>query len=254
MNSVKRHVRVVAGLAMLVAAAGCSTVRQPVPTVTALLVDQSIVSPTMRAEMTTIIKSVIWRAKPGSVIEIIPVSANSTASAGGAVPFTFPEHSPMDNPLDYNAAVNAVRTAALNEAITLLSPSVAHQSADGETDLLGAFGAAASFLNGDTFCAVSDKQLIIVSDGIHQTRECDFLKIRFSPKENARIIREQSVNGQLADLRGVKVWVAGVGGSEASTVSPSQFAAIECFWIADFQAMHANVSPTRYGGTLENYP
>lgn len=93
-----------------------------------------------------------------------------------------------------------------------------------------------------------DKWIIFLSDMVEESTTANFAKKPVSDKFTKEFISHRKEYGLLPDLTGVKVYVAGAGGSKGKS-SAKKFYDTRSFWLAYFEATGAKSSESMYGRT-----
>lgn len=90
--------------------------------------------------------------------------------------------------------------------------------------------------------------LIILSDMLEDSEEYNFERLRVTDEFTRRVIEDKRRRGQLPNLGGATVYVAG-----ASARSASKAHEVQRFWIEYFKAANARLLPQNYGPALVNF-
>jgi hypothetical protein len=112
-----------------------------------------------------------------------------------------------------------------------------------KTNILSSLNVAQQLFDGD----VREKVLVILSDMIEDSDRYNFERLRLTKQEEQKILAEQRERGELPDLRGVLVCVAG-----ANAPTTERFKDVEGFWLLYLTATGADANDSRYGHWLMN--
>jgi len=239
--------------AAVLLSAGCGSKQAPgPPEAVAVLADTSASagSPQVVGTYRRAMRAVLANAPAGTVLTWSPVTENSIATgyAGGTVDL------PAYDPLVVNQDEYATeRRRAAEQALAGFRKTLGARDRGDGTDLFYSLAQAGTFFNGDRCRGANDKSLIVESDGLQQTGFCDFTAVDLTDTEDAAIIRRLRLQGALPDLRGVRVWFVGLGADPSGQVPAAKILQVKRFWLSYFRACHADVSPERFGPSLENY-
>jgi hypothetical protein len=158
------------------------------------------------------------------------ITANSLATASYPINATFPAYSQWtDNPLTFKRKLKKEKEVVRRQVNKLLKTS----RREPHTDLMNAFQLAAKVFNSEECANSQHKVLVVFSDMTEQSKSYNFVRLKLAPKEIEKIIMKERQAGQLPDLRGVKVYVAGAGAaptvSSCCTASACMAASISSF-------------------------
>jgi len=92
------------------------------------------------------------------------------------------------------------------------------------------------------------KILVLLSDMIEDSKECNFDKDKITDEYIDNVIRNRQKNNLIPNFTGVKVYVAG-----ASAADSDKFRAVQAFWARYLTKSGADFSPHRYGHSLINF-
>jgi len=92
------------------------------------------------------------------------------------------------------------------------------------------------------------KILVILSDMIEDSKECNFDKDKITDEYINNVITYRQKNNLMPNLTGVKVYVAG-----ASAADSNKFRMVQTFWARYLTKSGADFSPHRYGHSLINF-
>lgn len=251
-----------AGLAVAVVAASprIAVAAAPPSTVILVLIDSSasVSSPATKALYSRCLGlsanagegTVLGEVKPDTRLIADKITENSLSSGVLPVDVAFPRRGWIDNPKAYAAKSAKARRTASDGLPRILASRTASQ-----TDILGALSLAGKVLNGSKYKGAKNKVLVVFTDGIHQTNELDFLSYKFTDDTVRDTLDKERELDRLANLSGVKVWMAGVAaqGTAGTRLSSSQYAGIKKFWLEYFKAAGARISSSNYGPTLLNF-
>jgi len=93
-----------------------------------------------------------------------------------------------------------------------------------------------------------EKILVLLSDMIEDSKECNFDKDKITDEYIDKVIRDRQKNKLIPNFTGVKVYVAG-----ASAADSDKFRAVQAFWACYLTKRGADFSPHRYGHSLINF-
>ena len=179
------------------------------------------------------------------------ITANTEATSMDRISQPFPDYQPWrDNPDEYK--VNRARSKA--QAVVQANRLLTSLQTARATDLLNAFHDAANVFNGEDCKGAAEKRLVICSDMIEQAGADDFLQEDLTEPRIQQIIAAQRAAGQLPELHGVKVWVAGATADPEGRVGPEKIGQIRRFWIEFFRACGGDLATERYSTALTNFP
>ena len=154
-----------------------------------------------------------------------------------------PFDSLADNQLAYEQEAEGLRDS-INELVMNDEPS-------GGAAILDSLLAAQDYF--DNWSEAETKRLVIVSDMIETS---DRISSNRAMNEETRqaFIEKDRASGDLPELDGVKVWVAGAGVNEAEGIKANYNRRITDFWLDYLAATGADASDERFGPTLVRYP
>lgn len=93
-----------------------------------------------------------------------------------------------------------------------------------------------------------DKVLVMMSDMIESTPAYKFENEQLTEKRTKEIIDTKVQKGEVPDLNGVKVYVAG-----ANSVNSEKFNSVQNFWLEYFKACHADCEASHYNSALISF-
>jgi len=193
---------------------------------------------------------ILDQLRGGEVLLGDVITENTMATISYPINQTFPAYNPLTmNPLTFRDKMKKAREAVIQQAKKLLF----ERPPAPRTDMLNAFQAAEKVFNGEKYQNASYKILVVFSDMIEQTKRYDFIKEKLTEKRIKEIIDKERREGRLADLKGVKVWVAGATAALRGGLPPSKIQEIQNFWLTYFSACGANLTKERYAPTLINF-
>jgi len=146
--------------------------------------------------------------------------------------------------------------ASLREAIQHIESKVRlllNRQPTKHTDIFTSLLLAEKVLNGERFGKAPNKVLILFSDMRQDSPAYNFDRITLTERRAQQILDELKAKGQLPNLSGVKVWVAGAGVSQDAPASVDKLLEIQKFWMKYFEACGAQLTAERYGPTLMNF-
>lgn len=257
MNAHKMVMLATAASLVLVFAAGCSKVsgreseKGPQTCVMALFdLSGTTKDETIRKHYLEEYGAVLKACHGGEALVGEAITGNPLAEDGFPINMTLPVYSPLTiNQDDYSRALEKAKKSLEEQASAL----VLNHPPTKRTDIFNALLLAEKILDGDQFGKVPNKVLVIFSDMRQDSPDCNFDKIKITSERTQRIINELKTKGQLPNLTGVKVWVAGAGVSEGPPLSADTILAIQRFWLAYFKACGADLTPERYAPALINF-
>ena len=231
----------------LIAIQGCGHKQPTGLTVAIIDTSASMCQKQSRQNAWLALNRVIADCPAGSGFAAYPATANSEATADPAIT-VIADYDPFTTNKDqYEQALESSKAGARRSVKSLLS-----KTSNG-TDLLHTIRVAGDLFNGEKYRHAKIKRLVMVTDGINQVPDCDFLSMSLTPAEDDKVIAALRAQGALPRLDGVTVWMAGAASGE-SNVSPVKQAQIRVFWIRLFKSCGASLSETRYGAGLLNFP
>lgn len=172
-------------------------------------------------------------------------------SANSLVTSTFPLRADLpamsifkDSAREHEEHRDEVKAALLRSASELIHRGSPHQ----RTALLDAMLLAEKIFQGELGKAYPRKTLVVFSDMIEDSSRYNFERERLDAAGVESILEREKRDGRLPDLRGVKVWVAGAGSSDAGRTLR-----VQEFWARYFQTCGAEFDKSRYSSTLINF-
>lgn len=127
-------------------------------------------------------------------------------------------------------------SAALDKALEALNSP--------KTDVMNSLVLADKIFAGDRRRRV----LILLSDMLEDSEEYNFERHKVTDEFTRRVIEDKRRRGQLPNLGGATIYVAG-----ASARSASKAHEVQRFWLEYFQAANARLLPQNYGPALVNF-
>jgi len=177
------------------------------------------------------------------------ITANSVAFAQMPVRACFPAFGMLSNFEKYKK--QCLQTS--ENARKQISEVLGRNKPPERTDILGAILNARKVLFSESAASAKSKYLVIFSDMVQETPACDLTR---EPLTDARIdamLGLEMKSGRIPDLAGVRVWVAGAGGSADPRMTGERLLWIQRFWMRYFQSSHADLTDARYAGTLNDF-
>jgi len=113
-----------------------------------------------------------------------------------------------------------------------------------KTDILNTLAVADKIFHGDKRRAI----LLLLSDMLEDSEAYNFEKVKVDEPFARRIIEQKHRKGELPDLKGAKIYVAG-----ASAKNASKALEVQRFWLEYFKASNGNLAPQNYGPALINF-
>ena len=113
-----------------------------------------------------------------------------------------------------------------------------------KTDILNTLALADKIFHSDKRRAV----LLLLSDMLEDSEVYNFEKLKVDQTFARRIIEEKHRKGELPDLKGAKIYVAG-----ASAKNASKALEIQRFWLEYVKAANGNLAAEHYGPALINF-
>jgi hypothetical protein len=194
--------------------------------------------------------TVLKACNGGEAIVGDAITDNPLAEGSFPIDRTLPSYSPLTaNHDDYEVA----KTDAIRRIEDQARVLVLDHPGTNKTDIFDALLLAEKIFNGEQFGKAPHKALIIFSDMRQDGAGYKFDQLDLTTARAQKILAELKSRGQLPNLAGVKVWVAGAGVSDDTPRSAGQILATQRFWIAYFKACGADLTPERYGPALINF-
>jgi hypothetical protein len=113
-----------------------------------------------------------------------------------------------------------------------------------KTDILNTSALADKIFHGDKRRAV----LVLLSDMLEDSDAHNFEKVKVDETFARRVIEEKHRKGEMPDLKGATIYVAG-----ASAKNAAKALEVQRFWLGYFKAANGNLSPQNYGPALINF-
>lgn len=161
----------------------------------------------------------------------------------GSLPIneTFEPCTIHDNALSCRAGLEEQEARVREAAAAILETS------SRGTDVFGGIALAEQFFA--AYPGSRDRTLVVLSDMIQAARGMYLGKVESwtEAEISAHLARSPSV-----DLRGVRVYVVGAGGTRVARMTPERIEGIERFWTRWFEAQGASV--VFYGANLARFP
>ena len=177
------------------------------------------------------------------------ITANSLAFAQTPVHACFPAFGLTSSFEKYKKQCRQSAEQARQEVSRVLARDDPSQ----QTDIFNALLLAHKVLFSETAATAKSKYLILFSDMVHETSTFNFTREPLTDARIGTILGAEQKAGRIPDLTGVKVWVAGAGGSSDARMTGPRLLWVQRFWLRYFQAAHADLSDARYAGTLIDF-
>ncbi len=201
---------------------------------------------TMRQRYFDDFQKVLDSCTGGDMLICDILTENTVATATFPIRETFPVYdSLLDNPLTYKKKNQRLRTLILEKARKILFTPTSRES-----DLLSGPLLIDKVCHGTMTQGCANKKAIIFTDGVQQTKACDFLKEHLDENRTAQLIQQERDKGHVPNLQGVDVWMAGAGAVNLERFKLDQ---IQNFWLSYFKVCNATFPAERYNTTLMNF-
>jgi hypothetical protein len=242
-----------AGLALLVATAGCKPTPPPARAAVVVLVDLSgsVRKPEMIHLYERSFDAAVQQLAPGDVLLVAPVTAASEMTLDLPIREELPAPKP---PNDNPAVVKRLREQAARKLKARL-PDIEKrfrawlEQPDRKilnTDLFGAFSIAQRLFA--SYPERPAKVLVVLSDMVQDSPAHNFTHERLSSGRTKTLLAALRDAGQLPQLDRAQVHVVG-----ASAGNSARFHSIRDFWLAYFKAAGATLRPEDYGAAMVRF-
>jgi hypothetical protein len=144
-----------------------------------------------------------------------------------------------DNKLKYERRIKEIREGLAGSLKTVLSGK---RSA--KTDIMNCLALAEKIFAGDKRRRV----LVILSDMLEDSEDYNFERVKITDVFTRKVIEAKRQRGELPDLGGATVYVAG-----ASAATAGRAHEVERFWIEYMKAANGKLTPQNYGPALVNF-
>ena len=151
---------------------------------------------------------------------------------------------PVFNPLTDNRLRFEKRTKAIRGDLEKGVEAALGAPRSPKTDVMNSLVLAEKIFAGDKRHPV----LVLFSDMLEDSDAYSFERVTITEGMIHRIVEEKRRDGQLPDLRGATVYVAG-----ASAKSASKAHEVQRFWVEYMKAANARLLPQNYGPALINF-
>jgi len=124
------------------------------------------------------------------------------------------------------------------------------------SDIMSGFVLAGKVFGGARGASADSKVLVVFTDAIEQTSECDFTAVTdLSDGKIDRVIKAEKAAGRLPDLSGVRVYMVGVNAmlDPNANMSRQKLAWVERFWLSYASATGAELDKANYTPSLINF-
>ena len=142
-----------------------------------------------------------------------------------------------DNKLRYERQLTKVRKALDDRFEKLLKSDAAPK-----TNILHVFTIAEKIFQGET---KRHRVLVLISDMLEDSARYNFQRTKLTPDFTNKLIKQQQEKGELPNLAGAVVYVAG-----ASAVTPEKVFEVQRFWLTYASAISASLKSENYAPTL----
>ena len=194
--------------------------------------------------------AVLKDCQGGEALVADAITDNPLAEGSFPIDQVLPSYDPLKvNEMDFQGALKRSRQGVEDEAHEFVLKGTPTQ----HTDILNALLLAEKIFNGDRFGKAPNKVLILFSDMRQDSADYNFDRLNLTPSLTQKILAQLKSKGQLPNLAGVKVWVAGAGVSEGTPLPANKILAIQHFWLAYFKACGADLTSERYAPALINF-
>lgn len=241
-------IRLLVAAAVACCLAGCGGSNKPPLTRLLLLFDVSgsTSGPRIRGHFRKeLTDKVIPTLQPDMELVAGLITGNTLRDADLRVRVLVPAGSWTDSPRRTKREMRNMREKAVQGCTEIIAKGYSDAS-----DLMNAFRFAETVLKGESKAKISI--LVVFSDMVEQTSRYDFLKERLTQERIQEIIETERKAGRLPDLKGIDVWVTGLGCSlKADSLNKEE--EVKAFWLAYFHACGARTSKHRLGASLINF-
>lgn len=188
-------------------------------------------------------KKILVSIGPGDRIVVEAIQTRSAVKARYPVNEVIPEYSPWkDNPLVYKKK----KIELIKQIEQTVNSFIKSTPGSKTTEIMSALLPAQQLFN--AFPDYKRKILVIMSDMVEESPLYNFIKDPPGPKGAKWIIEREKKGGRLPDLTGVKIYVAGAGGTSSRTM-----VRLKRFWTAYFTECGAVISDATYGSGLPRF-
>lgn len=199
-------------------------------------------------------KKIVARLKAGDRIVLGRITDETFTQFRPLIDESLPAFSFIsDNVSDYDKKMNQTKEK-LSKAIDNSLKAPRSQ----KTDILNTLALADKVFHGDPglpkgfwlWKTLENRRriLVLLSDMLEDSEAYNFEKVRVDEKFTGRVIEERHRKGQMPDLGGAKVYVAG-----ASAKSAGRALEVQRFWVEYCKAARGNLAPQNYGPALINF-
>jgi len=221
---------------------GKSETPQKNPRVIIILVDMS--DSTNQARRTVYkeaFEKIYQNLRQGDRVVVGTITSRSYIDFKPTVDEEIPKKTLWDNRLQFERNLTNTKQKIRTEVNKLLS----RQRGSPLTEILDSLNIADTIFHNEK---ERQKILIILSDMLQDSKECNFAKDKITEEYINNVITYRQKNNLIPNLTGVKVYVAG-----ASAPDADRFRAVQTFWARYFTKSGADFFPHRYGHSLINF-
>jgi hypothetical protein len=216
------------------------------PRVIAIFVDMSdSANEARRTVCKEAFEKIYQNLRQGDRVVVGTITSRSYTEFKPAVDAEIPKKSIWDNRLQFEKKLADTKEKIRREVNQLL----ARERGTALTEILDSLNIADIIFHDEK---ERKKILVLLSDMIEDSKECNFEKEKITDEYIDRVIRDRQKNNLLPNLTGVKVYAAG-----ASAADSNRFRSVQTFWARYLTKSGADFSPHRYGHSLitfENGP
>jgi hypothetical protein len=195
---------------------------------------------------------VLDRVAPGDRIVADAITDNplarSTFPINEQLPAIAPYNATKENDLTYRKRVEEQnkQIAERRDELLKLSQQFFTRSAE-KTKILDSMQLAEKVFGN---YEASKRVLVVLSDMFEESDKYNFRKQSLDDQSIDRIIGELRSTGQLANLSGVRVYVAGAGAGVYGNSPTERLMSVQGFWLRYFKEAKADLPKEHYGAAL----
>jgi hypothetical protein len=235
----------IALFALLITCSGCEHKSKATGTAYYFIFDQSIGSVVVRHRIEDTFSALVNDAEPGDIIAGVGANEDTERNAVAGFIETMPLYAFMtDSEQKYKIELAATKQRLQGHVTALLQIEATG------TDLLGGFILAGKFFSNTPARACGRRVLVVFTDGVQQSRDCDFT-VTSTLQDNGvnTIIERERQLKRLPDLSTVEVHFVGVklAVSEQADMTSEKMGLVQDFWTSYCAAASTKLNPAYYG-------
>jgi len=179
--------------------------------------------------------------RQGDRVVVGTITSRSYIDFKPTVDEQIPKKTIWDNRLQFERSLTSTKEKIRRETDKLLS----RERGTALTEILDSLNIADIIFHDEK---ERQKILVILSDMIEDSKECNFDKDKITDEYISNVISSRQKKNLMPNLTGAKIYVAG-----ASADDSNKFRAVQTFWARYLTESGADFSPHRYGHSLINF-